>query len=242
MDRIIARQRHRQGLSRVAAGGAAALGVVLAVAAGVSLTGGTTRPAPLPAASPTSKPVGFILQTRTEAGRQETLDRLRTALENSTRMYAPGAAWIFMPDVPGAKRTPDGHPIMWANTPVVTFEGRSGIVAGGRKGGFFLSVRPIGIQSDGTSTPMRECDGSVAVCESTRTPKGLDLVHWIDRPQQLYTLYGTQIRLRGGNWSLTLQAVNYFGGDPGRVSADRPALTRSQLDAIATEMADLFAG
>ena len=51
-----------------------------------------------------------------------------------------------------------------------------------------------------------------------------------------------QVTLRGGTYTLTLQAVNYFGGDASPVSAPVPALTRTQLDAIAAGIADQVVG
>ena len=247
VDRIVVRQRRRQRWRRVAASGSAAVAVVVAVAVGLSLTGGP-RQRPVAATSAPAQPVGtpgatagapgFVLETGTAAGRQRTVDRLRAALEAATAKHAAGAEWIYMPDVPGERRTPDGRPVLRATGDPVTFEGRSGIVAGGRRGGFYLSVRPEGCQPNGVCFATRECDRMLASCASLRTPGGLPAIHWVDRPNGKYVFYGVHVTLRDGEHALTLQAVNYFGGDASPVSAAVPALTRNQLDAIAAGIAD----
>jgi len=249
---IIARQRRRRRVATVAG----AAGAVLAILAGVALAGGhppARTPAPLAASgtasaapSASTGPAGFAVRTGTEAGRRQTLDDLRTALEQATRTYARGTAWIYMPDVPGEKRTPDGHPRMWTTTDPVSFEGRSGIASAGRKGGFYLSVRPTACVTGRSCSDVYSCDGTLTDCTATRTPAGLPVVRWMEkdpaRGGKQYVFYIVQITLRGGANTLTLRAVNYFGGDASPVSAPTPVLTRTQLDAIAAAIADQISG
>jgi len=251
---IIAGQRRRR---RVAIGAGAA-GAVLAILAGAALAGGhlTARP-PAPLAAPAATtastvpsastgPAGFALRTGTEAGRRQTLDDLRTALEQATQIYARGTAWIYMPDVPGEKRTPDGHPAMWSTTDPVSFEGRSGVTAAGHKGGFYLSVRPTACVTGRSCADVYACDGTLTGCTATRTPAGLPVVGWTEKAPasggKQYVFHIVQITLRGGASTLTLRAVNYFGGDASPVSAPTPVLTRTQLDAIAAAIADQITG
>jgi hypothetical protein len=240
LDRIITRQRRRVRLGRVAAGGSAAVAVVAVIAFGMNVAGHNTVPPPQPLASvpPSVVPSATGIQLRED---QATLDQLQTALEKATKRYAPGVAWIYMPDVPGEKPLPDGHPKMWMNRDPLTFEGRSGVVAGGKKGGFYLSVRPTGTQPDGTIFPGQECDRLLASCETASTSTGLPMTHWVDKPSKKYVFYGTRITVAGGRWSVTLQAVNYFGGDGSAVSTKTPVLTLNQLDAITANIADQIA-
>lgn len=257
LDAIIKRQRRRRQGLHLATGGLGAAGVVLAVFLGVSLAVGgqvTVRPAATPEPStqqsrrqmekPPAGPTtgGFPLQVGSEAGRQETVNQLRTAWEQATATYAAGATWIYMPDVPGEARTPDGHPRMWVAKDPVTFEGRSGITAQSRKGGFYLSVRPATCEAGLSCSPVYACDGTFPQCTTSRTPGGLDVVQWSEKPPasrgKTYVFYGVQVKLRGGAWTLTLQAVNYFGGDGSPVSAPAPVLTRTQLASIAAGVAE----
>ncbi|MEU4420816.1 hypothetical protein AB0F81_09325 [Actinoplanes sp. NPDC024001] len=251
VDAVIVRARRGQRLRRLAASGAVATAVAGAVLAGVSLTGGGPAPLPVaepPPAQPSTTPsvapsgTGTVVETGTEAGRRRTLEVVREALESATEKHAPGTAWIYMPDVPGEKRLPDGRPNLWIGKDPVSFEGRSGITGDGRKGGFYLSLRPAGCVAGQSCSPLYECDGTVKTCATTRTASGLKLVHWIDKPGRGWVFYGADVALRDGDHALRLQAVNYFGGDGSPTSAKLPVLTRAQLDAIATDIADVFTG
>ena len=247
---IIVRQRRRQRWRRVAAGGSVAAGVAVAVFLGTGLVGGPRQengPPPATAspsvtAAPSPSATGFPLETGTPAGRERTKDRLQEALEAALTEHAPGAKWIYMVDVPGEKRTPDGQPTMWITEDPVYFEGRSGIIAGGRKGGFYLSVRPTACEIGRGCSPAITCDDISSGCTEGRTPEGLAVVRWVEKPSGKYVFYHVQVMLRGGSHTLTLQAVNYFGGDASPVSAAAPPLTRSQLEKMAAGVAERITG
>ncbi|WP_199513968.1 hypothetical protein [Nucisporomicrobium flavum] len=249
---VIVSQRRRQRLRRFGTGAAAAAGVVIAVVAGMSLAGGphSRGASPPAAASPSARPspslAGLVLETGTAAGRERTRAALQEVLEEALTEHAPQAGWIYMPDVPGERRTPDGHPVLRVERDPVTFEGRSGLTAGGRKGGFYLSVRPTGCEPGTSCSPAYECDDLPPGCTEARTPGGLRVVRWLENlpagDGDRYVFYGVQVMLRGGDHTLTLRAVNYFGGDAAPVSAPAPPLTRTQLDGIAGTVADRIAG
>jgi len=247
---IIVRQRRRQRWRRLAAGGSAAAGVAVAVILGTGLAGGQRQqngPPPATAspsvtAAPSPSATVFPLETGTPAGRERTKDRLQAAVESALTEHAPGAKWIYMVDVPGEKRTPDGHITMWTTENPVYFEGRSGITARGRKGGFYLSVRPVACGVEGSCSPVFTCEDIASGCTEGRTPEGLEVVRWVEKPSGKYVFYHVQILLRGGTHMLTLQAVNYFGGDAGPISAAAPPLTRTQLERMAAGVAERIAG
>ncbi|BCY10536.1 hypothetical protein [Actinoplanes sp. L3-i22] len=241
LDAVIVRTRRKQRFRRAAASGAAALAVV-AVVAGVTLTGGGEHRAdPVvqpPAATPSPAAPVSLIEEDTPAGRERTLGRLRVALEAATEKHAAGTKWIYMPDVPGEKRDPDGHPRMWLDKDPVSFEGRSGITGQGRKGGLYVSLRPAGCSGGRSCRPLYECAGAgVPVCSATRTGDGLTLVHYVDEPGKGWVFYGADVLLRDGEHALALSAVNYFGGDGSPAVAPVPVLTRAQVDAIATDVA-----
>jgi hypothetical protein len=231
VDAIVGQQQRRRRWRRITASAAAVAVVII----GVSLisTPRTKPPALPPAASP-SVDQGLKIG----ADRQRTLTWLRTTLEKSTAEVAPDAKWIYMPDVPGEKRTPDGHPRMWSTTDPIGYGGRSGLTANGRKGGFYLSVHPADCPPGKNCAA---CDPTLDSCQPTTTPGGLQAFRWTDKPDHKYLFYGVQVMLRGG-WTLSVQAVNYFGGDGSPVSAPTPALTRTQLDSIAAGIADRIEG
>jgi hypothetical protein len=219
VDRIIARERRARRWRWAASGGSAAAAVVLAIVAG-QLAGGSRPVAPPAPALPAAAPAPL------------TPARLGAILEAATAKYAPDAKWIYMPDVPGEKPTPDGHPVMSGTSDPVTFGGRSGITANGRKGGFYLRLGP-------RVAPAGYCDQILGECEPVTTPGGLPAAHWVDRPDDKYVFYGMDVALP--DWTLTIQAVNYFGGDASPASAPVPPLTSAQVDAITGEVADRIA-
>ncbi|MEV6301926.1 hypothetical protein AB0M02_21110 [Actinoplanes sp. NPDC051861] len=241
VDEVIGRTRRRQRFRRAATGGVAAAVAAFAVLVAVNLAGRPPRPVPVvqvPAAPSASS--GPLIEVDTPAGRARTLARLGTVLEAAVESHAPGTRWIYMPDVPGEKRLPDGHPAMWVTEDPVSFQARSGITGGGRKGGFYLSLRAAGCAAMTSCSPLYECDGTVPVCESTRISSGLTLVHYVDKPGKSRVFYGTDVELRGGKYALRMLAVNYFGGDGAPAVAPVPVLTRDQLDAVAAEVAERF--
>ncbi|XVV14570.1 hypothetical protein ACQP2X_09590 [Actinoplanes sp. CA-131856] len=217
---VIARTRRRRRLRRLAAGGSAATAVVAVLAASPLLS---APPVPPPTAA--SLPAG--------AAPPPTLRQLRDALENATAAEAPGTGWVYMPDVPGEKRTPDGHPQMWINKEPVSFEGRSGVTRDGRKGGLYVSLRPAA---------RYECDGTVPDCGTVRGAAGLTLTRWAEKPGRGLVFYGVDVTLPDRVHALRLLAVNYFGGDGSAPVAAEPVFTRAQLEAIAVDAANRLAG
>ena len=254
VDAIIVRQRRRQRVQRLAAGGSAAAGVVLAVVLAFGMAGGPRRPDGTPPAttppgpSPSATPVatGFRLETGTKAGRERTLQRLRLALESALAEHAPRAKWIYMPDVPGEKRTPDGRPTMWISENPVFFEGRSGISADRVKGGFYLRVRPTECQIGLSCSQAVTCDDISSGCSEGRTPGGLAVVRWTETSDTgsgpPYKSYNVQVVLRGGAYTATLESVNVFGGDSSPIRASAPPLTRTELERMAADVAERITG
>ncbi|MEU4624712.1 hypothetical protein AB0G04_32660 [Actinoplanes sp. NPDC023801] len=248
---VIRRTRRRRRVRRALAGGSAATAVVAAFAVGAALVNGPQRtpvgPPPVAASVsaapvPSPSPTGFALETSTRAGQERALGWLRTALEEAAARHAPGAKWIYMPDVPGEPRTPDGRPILLYTVDDDTFRGRSGITRDGRKGGFYLTLRPIDCAPGEPCQPMYECERGVADCRTSRTPAGLKMVRFVDRPGGKWLFYDVDVELPGGRYALHLNAVNYFGGDGSPAVAPAPVFTRAELAAIATEIAERVAG
>jgi hypothetical protein len=250
---VIRRTRRRRRVRRALAGCSTATAVVAVIAVGAALVNGPRRPpevpppvaasvsvAPTPNPSPT--PTGFALDTSTRAGQEQALSWLRTALEEATAEHAPGTKWIYMPDVPGEPRTPDGRPILLYTVDDDTFRGRSGITRDGRKGGFYLTLRPGGCVVGKGCQPLYECERGVADCQESLTPSGLKIVRSVDRPGGKLVLYEIHIELPGGLYALRLTAVNYFGGDGSPAVATAPVFTQAQLTAIATEIAGQVTG
>ncbi|SCF43708.1 hypothetical protein [Micromonospora mirobrigensis] len=261
VDRIIERQR-RGSLLRRAAGAGSALAVAgVAVSVGVALGGGAgPRPAP-PAAAPTvpvsavpsasASAAGLRLDPSSPQAIQRTLDGLRVALEEAVAGAAPDVRWIYMPDVPGEKRLPDGHPAMRAERDPVGFVARSGLARRGGKAGLYMWVRPSGCGSPGATgstscSPPIECDDSMepGSCHASTTPDGLEVVETTEttpaRAGGKYRFYQVQVKLPQG-YHLRLLAVNYFGGDGSAVSTATPLLTRAELRSAATAVASRVA-
>lgn len=240
VEGVVRRSRRRRLIRRLVAGGSTATAVVVAIVVGAGLLPGeqpeqkTVPQVAAPTVSPS--PSAFALEAGTEGGRQRILDRLQLVLEQSTTEHAPNIRWIYMPDEPGEKPTPDGHPVMFALDDD-TFRARSGVTADGRKGGFFLSLRPTGCGS-GSCEPFYECAPPIADCQATRTGSGLRLVRYVDEPGRDWRFYGVDVELPDRKHAVHLSAVNYFGGDGSEPSAPTPVFTRAQLEAIATDIAE----
>jgi hypothetical protein len=244
---VIRRTRRRRRIRRALAGCSTATAVVAAIAVGAALVNGPKRPpgvvpppvaASVPATpSQSPPPTDFVLNTSTRAGQELALDWLRTALEEATAEYAPGTKWIYMPDVPGEPRTPDGRPILLYTVADDTFRGRSGVAGGGRKGGFYLTLRPTACEAGKGCQPMHRCSDGGTDCVTSRTPGGLRLVSYVDKPSKKWLFYTVDVEITGG-YALHLEAVNYFGGDGSAAVATAPVFTRTQLAAIATTIAD----
>ncbi|WP_433832203.1 hypothetical protein ACQP2E_15525 [Actinoplanes sp. CA-015351] len=240
---VIVRTRRRQRLRRIGASSAAAVAVVVAVLAGVSLTASPQQPAPPVAAAPSPSPAAPSPSAATKTPEKITLARVRQAWETATAEHATGLNWIYMPDVPGEKRTPDGQPAMW-DEGEDAFAGRSGITRDGMdgKGGFYLWLRPIGCGQNQSCSELYDCDGGASDCTTTRTKSGLDLVRYVDEPGKGWVFYGVDIRMPGGKQHLSMTVVNYFGGDGSAPVTAVPLVTRGELEAIATAIADELAG
>ncbi|WP_433788844.1 hypothetical protein [Actinoplanes sp. CA-252034] len=239
VDAVVRRTRRRRRVRHLAAGGSTAVAVIAAVAVGAGLLPGAgpePEPAPAPPAAAAS-PSAPALQAGTAAGRQQILDRLQTVLERAAAEHAPAVRWIYMPDVPGEKRTPDGHPVMFALNDE-TFRARSGVTAGGRKGGFYLSLRAVSCPGGETCQPFYECNQAVAGCEAARSPSGLRLVRYVEKPGPGWLFYGVDVELPDRKHAVQLSAPNYFGGDGSAPSAPAPVFTRAQLEAIAIDVAE----
>jgi hypothetical protein len=247
---VIRRTRRRRRIRRALAGCATATAVLAVVAAGAVLVDGSKRApvvnppqvaASVPA-TPSQRPpsTDFVLNTSTRAGQELALDRLRNALEEATAEYAPGTKWIYMPDEPGEPRTPDGRPILLYTVADDTFRGRSGVTAGGRKGGFYLTLRPTACEAGQGCQPMHRCSDGGIDCVTSRTSGGLRIVSFVEKPGKKLLFYSVDVEITGG-YALHLEAVNYFGGDGSAAVAATPVFSRVQLEGIATTIADRIA-
>ncbi|MEV6969287.1 hypothetical protein AB0M47_29670 [Hamadaea sp. NPDC051192] len=258
LDDIIARQRRRSVWRRTAAIGSSAFASVAAVTIAVSLAAGPgpgRSPSPLVAeassvaSSASSSAAAVAVRVDTAGQRQQTLDALQAALESGLASTAPGVTWVYMPDVPGEQPGPDGHPQMHASaSPPVSFSARSGLAYGSARGGFYVRLAEPDCAANQTGvracTPLVECDAAKAECAKTQTASGLQLTTWTERPVsggQHYVFYGAEVVTRSG-YALHVLAVNYFGGDQASVSAPVPVLTKAQLAALTTNVADQIGG
>ncbi|WBB69164.1 hypothetical protein [Micromonospora sp. WMMD812] len=264
VDRIIQRQRRRSLVRRMAGGGSAFAATGLAIAVGIALSGGA-QPEPGPpvtapavsasagaSASPSAPTSGLRLDTSDPKAIQQTLDQLRVALETAVAGAAPDVRWIYMPDVPGEKRLPDGHPAMYAERDPVGLAARSGVARQGKKAGLYMWVRPDTCSSPGSAGPDSDsgprvcslvfgCDPmKPSTCQASTTPEGLEVVETTEtspaKNGKQYRFYQVQVKLPQGYY-LRLLAVNYFGGDGSGVTSDTPLLTKAELRTAATAIA-----
>jgi hypothetical protein len=265
VDRIIQHQRRGSLLRRMAGGGSALAATGLAISVGIALSGGArSQPRPpsvapavsasaVASASPAAPAPGLRLETSDPEAIQHTLDRLRVALETAVAGAAPDVRWIYMPDVPGEKRLPDGHPAMYAERDPVGFAARSGVARHGEKGGLYMWVRPDTCSSPGGAglppgsgpgvcSAVLECDHGrkARSCQASTTAEGLEVVETSDtspaKNGRQYRFYQVQVKLPQG-YHLRLSAVNYFGGDGSGVTSERPLLTKAELRTAATAIA-----
>ncbi|WP_433344407.1 hypothetical protein [Micromonospora sp. CA-111912] len=282
VDRIIQRQRRGSLLRRIAGGGSALAATGLAISVGVALSGGAQlQPGPsaaappgsasaAPSASPSAPTSGLRLDASDPKAIQQTLNRLRVALETAVAGAAPDARWIYMPDVPGEKRLPDGHPAMYAERNPVGWAARSGVARHGEKAGLYMWVRPDSCGSQGGagldpggqlprgSGPLAgsgprvcanvlECDHGMkaGTCQASTTAEGLEVVETTEtspaKNGKQYRFYQVQVKLPQGYY-LRLLAVNYFGGDGSGVTNKTPLLTKAELRTAATAIAAQVVG
>ncbi|MFU8875014.1 hypothetical protein [Micromonospora sp. SL4-19] len=265
VDRIIQRQRRRRLLRQMAGGGSGLVATGLAISVGVALSGGARRqPGPpvaapavsasaVPSASPSAPASGLRLDTSDPKAIQQTLSQLRVALETAVAGAAPDVRWIYMPDVPGEKRLPDGHPAMYAERDPVGWAARSGVARHGDKAGLYMWIRPGTCSSQGGAGPdpdsgprvcsnVFECDHGMkaGTCQASTTAEGLEVVETTEtspaKNGKQYRFYQVQVKLPQ-DYYLRLLAVNYFGGDGSGVTSDTPLLTRAELRTSATAIA-----
>ena len=265
VDRIIQRQRRGSLVRRMAGGGFALTATGLAISVGVALSGGAgAQPGPsvaapaVASASPSAAASGLRLDASDPEAVQQTLDRLRVALETAVAGATPDVRWIYMPDVPGEKRLPDGHPAMYAESDPVGWAARSGVARDGRKAGLYMWIRPdtcgsldgVGLDPDSgpqVCSPALECeDGMKAgTCRTSTTAEGLEVVETTEtspaKNGKQYRFYRVQVELPQGYY-LRLLAVNYFGGDGSGVTSKTPLLTKAELRAAAMAMAAQVVG
>ncbi|GIJ28786.1 hypothetical protein Vqi01_39480 [Micromonospora qiuiae] len=265
VDRIIQRERRGSLLRSMAGGGFALAATGLAISVGVALSGGAgPQPGPpvaapaVAAASPSAPASGLRLDTSDPEAIQQTLDRLRVALETAVAGAAPDLRWIYMPDVPGEKRLPDGHPAMYAERDPVGWAARSGVARHGKKAGFYMWVRPDTCDSQGGAgldsgsgphvcAPVIECDDGMkaGTCRTSTTAEGLEVVETTEtspaKNGKQYRFYRVQVELPQG-YHLHLLAVNYFGGDGSGVTSKTPLLTKAELRTAATAIAAQVVG
>jgi hypothetical protein len=250
LDRIIRRvsRRRRFGASAAGAGGALVVAATMMVS-GV-LSGGDRLTVEAPTSSTvilTPTPTRFRIDT---ADPEETLANLQAAWEAALAAVAPDVAFVYMPDVPGEPPGPDAPSMHFSSGPGViimegrppqrlpgpaVFHGRAGISRDGHRAGLFLSLRSC--EPDACQTPPSCASHTAGECATT-TISGRAVVEFTERWPDDYLFYGTSIRLGAANYDLGILAVNYFGGDGTPPTMPAPLLTRSELSAIVSAIAD----
>jgi hypothetical protein len=264
VDRIIAHERRRRWLGA----GSAAGGVLAVVAATLVVAGAIGGVAPVSvaestgSASPSVSTVDTATPTRLDiADPDATLERLRVALNDAMATVAPDASWRFMP-VGGLPSGPDapemhvrtqtvsirdsnGNPVDFDGNPVNPpaqspgFSATAGISRGGKLAGFYLGLGPI---CRGVSCPPRQCDPPHVTCVESTTSGGLALTTITERWDGGYLFFRVLVQLPAGDYSLGLEAVNYFGGDASPVSAPEPLLSQQELATMAVAIVEELVG
>lgn len=144
---IVRREKRKMAARRL--GGTLAAVTALAVAGGFLLSPGAGVPSTsTPVAEATTpQDLRFRLVTDTKESSEATASRLGQELDKALKETAPGAQWIFEPDIVG-ETGPDGVPpeIYFKQhtygKKLVSFVGESGVLVDGRKGSLRMMISP----------------------------------------------------------------------------------------------------
>jgi len=246
----IVRREKRRSRTRWFTGVATAV-VALSVttAIGLSMTSSTGTSSP-PSAAGGSSPAGTTADTRfalvaySEESAAASAKRLGAALDAAFRKEAPGATWIFDPEVPG-QTGPDGQPPKLSYKVVdgaskksqELFSGDSGVLNEGRKGSLHLGVNAIdGLGEDGT--PQRKagtCPPSGLPCKAGTAPNGAPTIV-LSKAFDAGRVYTAEVALPDGR-ALRISVNNTFGAGGDGAARQATPLTGAQALAIAVEVA-----
>jgi len=247
----IVRREKRRSTTRWFTGAATAV-VALSVttAIGLSMTSSTGTSSP-PSAAGGSSPAGtttpdtrFALVAYSEESAAASAKRLGAALDAAFRKEAPGATWIFDPEVPG-QTGPDGQPPKLSYKVVdgaskksqELFSGGSGVLNEGRKGSLHLGVNAIdGLGEDGT--PQRKagtCPPSGIECKAGTAPNGAPTIV-LSKAFDEGRVYTAEVALPDGR-ALRITVNNTFGAGGDGAARQATPLTSAQALAIAVEVA-----
>jgi len=245
---IVRREKRRSTVRRVA--GLATAVVALSVTTGLALgmTGGTGAPSSPSAAGGTSATDSaapdnrFALVALNAATGAESAKRLSAALDAAFRKEAPGAKWIFEPNLPG-ETGPDGQPpklvykgAQDAPASQEMFSGGSGVLNGSRKGSLHLGVFPAdGPREDGGRGPVK-CLPTGQQCKEGVAPSGTKTTLQTVTDGGKVAEYVAAVGLPDGR-ILKIGQTKAFGLDGAGATQDRPPLTGDQVLAIAVDVA-----
>ena len=248
----IVRREKRRSTTRWFTGAATAV-VALSVttAIGLSMTSSTGTSSP-PSAAGGSSPAGtttpdtrFALVAHNKDSAAASAKRLGAALDAAFRKEAPGARWIFNPEVPG-QTGPDDQPPKLSYVVVdgaskksqELFHGDSGVLNEGRKGMLRLGVNAIdGLGEDGT--PQRKagtCPPSGDECKAGTAPNGAPTIVLSRAFDNKVRVYIAEVALPDGR-ALRITVNNNFGAQGDDVARQATPLTSAQALAIAVDVA-----
>jgi len=258
----IVRREKRRGMLRTITGAATAtVALSVAVAIGLSGTGGAKSPPSAtgsalasdgpPATGVPAPDTRFRLVADSAESAAATAKRLSKALDASVRKEVPGSKWIFEPDYVGEPKRPDGQlPDLDAKVRKgrpgqsgQMFAGVSGVRNDGRKGSFHLIVVIDEAPEDGPSTPVDPgaCGADTgSTCTEGTAPNGAwtRLVTMADENggKDPFVLYIASVGLPDGRY-LILEISNDFGLDGAPAAQPDAPWTSDQLLTIATDLA-----
>lgn len=248
---IVRREKRRSTARRVTGVATAVVALSVTTAIGLTMTSGTGTSSP-PSVAGGSAPAGggtpdtrFVLVANNEESAAASANRLGAALDAAFRKVAPGARWIFNPEVPGQTGPDDQPPKLSyvvldgsAKKSQELFHGDSGVLNEGRKGSLRLGVNAVdGVGEDGT--PQRKagtCPPSGAECEAGTAPNGAPTVVLSKAFDNKVRVYTAEVALPDGR-ALRITVNNNYGAGGDGAPRQATPLTSTQALAIAVDVA-----
>ncbi len=248
---IVRREKRRSAARRVTGVAAAVVTLSVTTAIGLSMTTSTGASSPplaggAAATGAVTPDTRFALVSLTEESAAVSAKRLGAALDAAFRKEAPGATWIFDPELPG-ETGPAGRPPKLSYHVVdrsgkkseELFSGSSGVLNEGRKGRLHLGVNATeGLGEDGA--PQRDAGtcppAGSQECKQGTAPHGAKTIFLTRTFDDGVRVSTAEVALPDGR-ALRVTHSNSFGAD-GSGAAQRTApLTDAQLMAIVVEVA-----